>query len=307
MLSKRIFKKIKIGLCNINLANKIITDRSIKIHKKKLHQIEKKFDNKLIFHSPMNFRYLYKDLSDSCHIWGSGSTSEETKNFVKGTKNFFNIGFGFACLLGIDFDFYFIENASNKNKELLKTQNKALDNFLKKNTILVFKNLWQEKNDIDLAYSTYKNKALFIRDLIIPHYQMKDFVINNTVDELLLEDSYYFRGACSTVITSIIFAKYLGFKKIVLHGIDFQGSYFFDNDIYKQNYPDLIPPHVENVYDNKWRNNKKKHPTANCLEVILHKLSKRLNNNYKIELFSSTKVSGSSKYLKPFFDSKLEE
>ena len=35
-----ILKKIKIWSCKLNLVNKLITDRSIRIHKKRLHQIE---------------------------------------------------------------------------------------------------------------------------------------------------------------------------------------------------------------------------------------------------------------------------
>ena len=139
--------------------------------------------------------------------------------------------------------------------------------LLLEKTILIFKNLWQEKNDIDLAYTTYKDKALFIRDLVIPHYNISDFTINNTIDNLLFNDEDYFRESCSSVITAIIFAKYLGFKKIVLHGIDFHGDYFFDQVNYVKKYSELIPPHVENVYDKQWRNNKNKHPTANCLEL----------------------------------------
>ena len=174
--------------------------------------------------------------------------------------------------------------------------------MIKKKTIIIFKNLWQEKNDIDLAYKTYKDNAFFIRDLVIPHYNISNFTINNTIDNLLFNDKHYFRESCSSVITAIIFAKYLGFKKIVLHGIDFHGDYFFDQINYAKKYSGLIPPHVKNVYDKHWRNNKNKHPTANCLELILPKLENKLINNYNIKLFTASKLSGSSKYLKPFFN-----
>lgn len=299
----KIFKKIKIELCRFNLANKLITNRSIKIHKKKFNKIEQSFRKKIKFYSPSDFKYLFNDKYDSCHIWGSGSTADNTKNYIKDREDFFHIGFGFSCLLDIKFNIYFIENASKKNLDLLKAQNKALDRFIdKEKTILIFKNLWQEKNDIDLAYTTYKDKAFFIRDLVIPHYNISDFTINNTIDNLLFNDEDYFRESCSSVITAIIFAKYLGFKKIVLHGIDFHGDYFFDQVNYVKKYSELIPPHVENVYDKQWRNNKNKHPTANCLELILPKLENKLINNYNINLFTASKLSGSSKYLKTFFN-----
>ena len=298
-----ISKRIKIELCKFNLTNKLITDRSIEIHKKKIYQIENFYNEKLKFFSPLDFKYLYSNQYDSCHIWGSGSTADITKNFVKYEKNFFHIGFGFSCLLDIDFNFYFIENASKKNLDFLKVQNNALNKFIdNKKTILAFKNLWQEKNDMDLAYETYKDKALFIRDLIIPHYNASDFAINNTINKLLYDDPNYFRESCSSIITSIIFAKFLGFKKIVLHGVDFYGDYFFDKESYIKEYSEFIPPHVKNVYDKKWRNSQNKHPTANCLEVILPKLRDKLKINHNIELLTASKISGSIKHLNSFFN-----
>lgn len=298
-----ISKKIKIELCKFNLTNKLITDRSIEIHKKKIYQIENFYNEKLKFYSPRDFKYLYSKQYDSCHIWGSGSTADITKNFIKHERSFFHIGFGFSCLLDIDFNFYFIENSSKKNLDFLKVQNNALAKFIDtKKTILAFKNLWQEKNDMDLAYETYKNKTLFIRDLIIPHYNMSDFAINNTIDKLLHDDPNYFRESCSSIITSIIFAKFLGFKKIVLHGVDFYGDYFFDKGAYIKKYSEFIPPHVKNIYDKKWRNSQNKHPTANCLEVMLPKLRDKLKIDHNIELLTASKISGSIKHLNSFFN-----
>jgi len=294
-------KKIKINLCKYQIANKYITNRSIKVHIKKINKIEKYFENRLKFYSPKDFKDLFHNKYDSCHIWGSGGTAEITKKILESRKDYFNIGFGFSCLLNINFDFYFIENASHKNLDLLNAQNKALEKFIyKKKTILVFKNIWQEKNNMDLAYKTYKKKALFIRDLIIPHYNLSDIALNNSVEKLLLSDPLYFRGCCSTVINSILFAKFLGFKKIVLHGIDFSGGYFFDSEIYKKNYPELIPPNVNNIYDKKWRSDNQKHQSANCLELFIPKIKDKLIEDHNIELLSSSKKSGSSKYLKVF-------
>ncbi|MAD56963.1 MAG: hypothetical protein CMK44_00130 [Porticoccus sp.] len=297
------FKKIKFELCKFKLPNKIITDRSIKIHKKKIEKIEKNFSKKLRFYSPKDFKDLYKKHYKSCHIWGSGGSADFTKNYIKNRDDFFHIGFGFSCLLEIEYNFYLIENASNKNLKLIESQNKALSKFINKNkTTLVFKNLWQKKNDPNVAYENYKEDAFFIRDLIVPHYNMSDFAINNTIDKLLINDPNYFREACSSVITSIIFAKFLGFKEIVLHGIDLTGNYFFDKAYYKENSTDCIPPHVENIYDKDWRSNKDKHPTANCLEVMLPKLRDKLKLDYNINLLSASKKSGSSKYLNTFFN-----
>ena len=297
----KILKKIKIGLCKYKTFNKFITSRSIKIHKKKLYKIENSY-KKIRFYSPIDFKYLYSNKYDSCHIWGSGATADITKNFILNRKDFFHIGFGFSCLLNIDFDFYFIENASKKNQNLVTAQIKALENFVfKKNTVVAFKNLWQKKNDVDLALNSFNDKTYFIRDLIVPHYNSHNFAINNTIDHLLKFDEYYFRGACSTVINAIIFAKYLGFKKIVLHGIDFHGGYFFDKSFFTKKYAEFIPPNTEKIFDKKWRNIKNNHPTANCLQLILPKLRDQLNYLYNVKLYTSSDTSGSSKYLMIYF------
>lgn len=299
---RKILKKIKINLCKFEIFNKIITDRSIELHKKKINNLEKKFKGRLKFYSPVDFKYLLKKRYNSCHIWGSGSSVNITKKFVINRNDFFHIGIGFSCLLNIDYNFFLIENASKKNINLIEAQNEALKKILsKKKTILVFKNLWQKKNDEDIAYEIYKDKAYFIKDLIIPHYNMSDLTLDNTINKLLIYDPHYFREACSSVVTSIIFAKFLGFKEIVLHGIDFSKDYFFDENYYKKNYPKAIPPHVKDVYDKKWRSNYNKHPTANCLEMLIPKLKVKLKHNYNINLFSSSKSSGSSKFLDTYF------
>ena len=59
---------------------------------------------------------------------------------------------------------------------------------------------------------------------------------------------------------------------------------------------------AENIYDKDWRSNKDKHPTANCLEVMLPKLRDKLKLDYNINLLAASKKSGSSKYLNTFFN-----
>ena len=73
-------------------------------------------------------------------------------------------------------------------------------------------------------------------------------------------------------------------------------------NFYIKKYPELIPPHAKNVYDKKWRNKQKKHPTANCLELMIPKLKDKLIDNHNIQLFTSSKLSGSNKYLSSFFN-----
>lgn len=299
----KFIKKIKVKLCRFNLFNKLITIRSINIHKKKISAIEKKLKSKVRFYSPIDFWEIPDKKYDTCHIWGSGSSADLSKNLVKNKSNFFHIGFGFACLLNLNFKYYFIENASKNLIDTMTSQNKAIDYFLKKTkTKILFKNLWQDKNDIDFAIDHYSEKVFFIRDIIVPHYINSSKVLDYTIEKLFIHDPIYFRGACSTIINSIIFAKFLGFKKIVLHGVDFYGNYFFDEPKYQKKFPDMIPPYKKNIYNKKWRKQNSKHPSGDCLELILPKLKVFLKNQFDIELLSSIKDSGSSKYLNTFFN-----
>ena len=184
----------------------------------------------------------------------------------------------------------------------MNAQNNAIDYFLRKtNSKLLFKNLWQDKNDINFAVDHYKDRVFFIRDIIIPHYINSSKILDYSLEKLLLHDPYYFRGACSTIINSIVFAKFLGFRKIVLHGVDYYGDYFFDNLKYKTSYPNMVPPFKKKIYDKNWRNKYSKHPSGNCLELMLPKLKIILKNKFDIDLFSSIKASGSSKDLETFF------
>ena len=185
-------------------------------------------------------------------------------------------------------------------------QKKGLSRFVDlKNCPLVLKNLTQEKNDISYALNKYKDIAYFGKDLPISHYLNNLRTFNYSAELLLKEDGDYFRQACSTVVTSIIFAKYLGFKKIVLHGVDFFGGYFFDQSEYK-NLSEFHPPYFEknivkgeDIYNKEWRDEKGHHPTSSCL----YKFIPILKNKLKIEnikLYCAVKESPLSKILEVY-------
>ncbi len=289
MNSKLFF--LKKNICYLPYFNNLMTQRSVDINKKKIFMAENVLDDLGIsMVSPKNFKKINPLDYSHCNIWGSGwSASQSSKNEFY-TKASFDIGFGFSYLLELNFNFYFIENASEKLSELVFIQKKGLERFLdKENTYIIFKNILQEKNDLEYAIREYSSIALFAKDIFVPHYLNNEGVFRNTTKTLLEYDPYYFRGSCSTIITSIIFARYLGFKNIIIHGVDFGGKYFFDLDEYKK-FSNYKPKIDDSIYQKKLRLINSKNPTGNCLKqfIPLFKEYLKLEN---INLYSSNKDS----------------
>lgn len=294
---------VRNNLCKIPIANELITKRAVRIAKKNIKEIESYLNKREIsMVSPKDFKYFSPQNYSHCNIWGSGCSAAVSKNNEKLTKDSFDIGIGFSYLLGIEFNFYFIENASKLQDDLVKRQKRGIKRFIDlENCPLLFKNLWESKNDINFAINSYRGMASFARDLNFPHYTNTKQVCNHTLDMLLKNDDDYFKQSCSTVLTSILFAKYIGFKKIVLNGVDFDGGYFFDSQDYNS-LKEFRPPYFDgklDIYNKKWRDQKKGHPTANCLYVFLPLLRNKLENS-KIKLLGSLEESKLSNLLDTF-------
>tara|TARA_B100000242_G_C43052104_1_gene491640 strand:+ start:2013 stop:2951 length:939 start_codon:yes stop_codon:yes gene_type:complete len=289
LLYKKLIKK---NLCYLPFFNNWITKRSINIHKKKLGFIEQKLINSgLNLVSPKDFNYVNPSDYSHCNIWGSGYSAAESSLNQKLSSDSFDIGFGYSYLLNKDFNFYFIENAAPGFSELVNYQKKGLKKMVNlKSCKLIFKNIWQEKNDINYAINEYKNLALFSKDIVIPHYLSNKRIYMNAVDYILEKDDIFFRQACSTIVFSIAFAKYLGFKKIVIHGVDFGGKYFFDLPEYE--HVSEFKPNFKNseIYNEKWRKSSSRHPSGNCLELFLPLIKEKLNF-LNIDLYSASRNS----------------
>ena len=97
------------------------------------------------------------------------------------------------------------------------------------------------------------------------------------------------------MLTAIIFAVNKGFTRIVVHGIDFGGGYFFDSDpIFRAE--GLVPPPVPEVYDSEWRKQGAAHPTGQCLRLFLAELKSRLLDR-DVELIAGCAESPASELL----------
>lgn len=230
-----------------------------------------------------------------CHVIGSG-WSLATSMHLTDREDAYVIGFNFACLSSIKFDTYFIEFGGPAYKDIAVSQRACLDVFEKHfNGPVIFKNLWDPMNDLEYASNLYKSSTKFIRDMAVPCYHEK--YLETACKTYLEPDWFYLRQYQSTALTAINYARMLGFKNIVLHGIDFGGGYFFDLPDFSD-VKALAPPRTNPIgYSTEARKNR--HPTAvgnvginKIFPLIQSQLSKE-----GVKIYAATRYSPLSKIL----------
>jgi len=191
--------------------------------------------NQLVVETPLSVKKkLLNSLTindDSvCHIVGSGWSLNFSCLNIKSDDTVIGFNRAARCPF-VKFNIYFVEIGSWKLNSLSLTQIELVRNVLSKQTKFVFfKNIWAFRNNIDFIISYWGNAVSYIRD-----YSINCLSVHNLKDSLeffLEDDDNYLKQFCSSALTSVWFAKYLGFKKIVLHGIDFGGPYFYDIEGY---------------------------------------------------------------------------
>lgn len=245
---------------------------------------------------PSEFPSVNLERYDACHIIGSGWSLADSIHFAK-RSDAYVVGFNFACLADIHFDSYFVEFGGPACAGVANAQVRALDRFVTSaDTNIYFKNLWESKNEIGYAHRLYGNRVQFVRDLLVGCFDPRH--LNDSALLLLKEDNRYLHQYSSTALTAIAFAKSLGFKRVVLHGVDFGGSYFFDLPAYARN-ADFRPPKDTSVAYSASTRAGKVHITSSskigvrqilpCLRDVLA--------NMKIELFTGAERSPSAKIL----------
>lgn len=160
-----------------------------------------------------------------CHIIGSGWSLNNSQKQISPAD--YVIGFNQAGVSGLKFDLYFVEFGSIKEKETSLRQKSLIDEvILPQNGLVVFKNLWANRNEIDFIVDLWGKSVNYVKDIPVNCYNPK--FLSQSIAIFMKEDSEYIRQYSSTALTLIKYAKDIGFKKIVLHGIDFGGKYFFE-------------------------------------------------------------------------------
>lgn len=229
-----------------------------------------------------------------CHVIGSGYSLNKTKKIIHDED--FVIGFNQAALSGLSFNLYFVEAGSGRFEEVSKQQIQLIDDIVSKQTdLILFKNIWEDRNSIPFILHNWKNKVYYIKDYVILCSKTGD--VKESVEELLSHKSRYLPQLTSTALTAIAFSDYLGFKKIVLHGVDFGGEYFFGADDFDGIKVNHLNPLNITLYNKASKNSVHETARGDCGTNSLLKPLASILKNRNIFLYAATKETKSSEVL----------
>ncbi len=244
------------------------------------------------------YRKFHHDRTKTCHIIASGWSLNKSAPLIDQSQSFI-IGFNFSAFIDIHFDLYFIELASTKFPKLSKIQH-ALTCQLARRRIssLFIKNLWERKVEPAYVHSHYGHQACYIKDLMVPHTNVSPSEI---ALQLMKYDRQFVYQSGTTAITCIAVAKHIGFKDIVVHGLDFSGPHFYTP-------PTVCCPHstplkeLQAFYNttSPVKSADAQHPTASETMPLLPSLAEQLAKD-GVKLYSAIHDSPSSAYLPPYY------
>lgn len=159
------------------------------------------------------------------HIIGSGRSLNDSCRVISSED--FVVGFNYAALSDIHFDLYFFEFGGFKVDSISKKHFSLFKDVVSQQTDCVFfKNIWEGKNDLSYIKESWAFNVRYTKDRIYPSGSLK--YLPYTVKLFFEDDSVYLPQLSSSVMVCLYLAYKLGFKKIVIHGLDFGGAYFYD-------------------------------------------------------------------------------
>lgn len=231
-----------------------------------------------------------------CHIIGSGWSLNSSHGSID--DGALIMGCNFSALLPLRYDFYFVEFGGRGVAEIAKRHLALVRELVRSNTDLVyFKNIWEEKNDIDFMLQHWAGSVAFIKDFVVPCLAPE--FLEQSLRYCLKESTEFVPQYCSTALTLIFIAFQSGFKNIVLHGVDFGGRYFFEEDDFDGDLTYAPPEQEGSEYYITTKSSDQAHLTSQddvgleaCIPVLYKLLRER-----GATLFSATTKSPSSKYL----------
>jgi hypothetical protein len=236
--------------------------------------------------------------STICHIIGAGNSLNLSINKI--SKKDFVFGCNLAALTNLNFDLYTIEFASYPiiGEPNLITHYLVKEKLLKKKSVVIYKNLTSEKINRIFLKDKYQNHINLVADYswrCFNNIQLEYYLKNK-----ILDNKKKFYQYETSLILLISIAYQLNFHKIVLHGFDLEGEYFYSNRINfftkKNNYIKELKRHEKNnisklgIY--------KDFVGINVINIF-SKMRDILNKN-KIKLYSASKFSKSSKFLEVY-------
>jgi hypothetical protein len=231
--------------------------------------------------------YTYKGLiksiekrGDICHIIASGysALSSYNNNIIK--SNEYIIGMNFSAFLPYKFDFYFCEPGPN---EIIEKLFLLLERCNTRISRLVFKNIYYS-NDLSNISSEIKYSIVLDKQLIFN---------TDTVKKLVRRPALLMPQFSSTVITATMLAYHIGFKNIIIHGLDFSGPHLYhDESLQKQIGIEAPTPYVSK---------EKVHLTAAGQELVWPGLIQFFAKK-DINIFCASNESNFKKYVKVWDD-----
>jgi hypothetical protein len=185
----------------------------------------------------IRLRRNYKK-SDICHVIGSGWSLNQS--IKKIDANDFVIGFNYAAIADLGFDAYFFEFGGRSVREISENHLAlARERLSDKTDLIYFKNIAEDKNDIDFILEAWISAARPVLDY--QYVVLRKRNLSHILESCLNDRSDYLPQLCSTVMTAVFLAYQAGFKKIVIHGLDFGGQYFYQCMDRKTD-PKFLPP-----------------------------------------------------------------
>jgi hypothetical protein len=262
---------------------------------KNLYYLKKRRPETKIY-SYKNLVSIVKKRNDICHVIGTGYSALDSykKNIVK--KDDYIIGMNFAGFLSYKFDIYFCEETTLQEKTFLKRisifrQKKKTFALLKKKkdniSNLILKNIYHSnikfilKSIPNIDYSVVLDKQLIFG--------------KNICLRLFSKPGLIMPQFGSTVITGVMLAYHSGFKKIIIHGLDFSGPHIYhDKELQKQIGISAPTPIVSQDVP---------HPTKYAQEFIWQDLIKYFENS-GTKIFCASVHSSFKKYAPVWTDSR---
>lgn len=173
----------------------------------------------------------------TCHIFGNGMSVMNTFNLVDETDYVIKINSG-AIIPGRT-DIWLSESHPESDITLLKIggtdQNvkyfKMLKNYvLSRNPycISLMKNLW--RNNIPLEVYDHDNDLFVLQDYLIRPQPNDMELLSFIVEHIISDESNVVGQMHTSLLTALVIAYKLGFREIVIHGLDGRGSHFFHHD-----------------------------------------------------------------------------
>lgn len=183
------------------------------------------------------FRIEKKNFSNDysiCHIFGNGMSVMES--YQKVSKNDFVIKINTGILIPVHTNIWITELHSKDeiatNEELEKNIQlfSKLIRIVKEdspNATLLLKNVWF--NNASPRVYDKNSDFLILQDFLLrPMPQDKKF-LKFIIKRLILSNGNIIGQMHTSLLTALILSYKMGFKKIVIHGLDGVGSHFFHN------------------------------------------------------------------------------